>query len=101
MRNNIFSKALFVLTIVTLLAPGLTVTAQRRGAVASSKPAAAPKCSGGWTGLVTYKRTQSQTDSKRVERVSGRGHDTRNWEMKYEYNARVTVVETPEKNGSS
>jgi pimeloyl-ACP methyl ester carboxylesterase len=54
-----------------------------------------------WTGVVTYTRTQSQSDSKTVERVSGRGKDTRNWEMKYDYKATVGVVEAPEKNGSS
>src|SRR5690349_6928308 len=54
-----------------------------------------------WTGVVTYTRTQSQSDNKTVERVSGRGKDTRNWEMKYDYKATVGVVEAPEKNGSS
>jgi pimeloyl-ACP methyl ester carboxylesterase len=41
------------------------------------------------------------SDSKTVERVSGRGQDTRNWEMKYNYSAKVSVLESPERNGSS
>jgi triacylglycerol esterase/lipase EstA (alpha/beta hydrolase family) len=41
------------------------------------------------------------SNHKKVDRVSGRGHDTTDWRMKYEYNARVVVVEAPEKNGSN
>jgi hypothetical protein len=78
MRNQIYSA----LILITLLAPGLTF-AQRRAA-ATPKKATVAACSGAWTGMVTYKRTQSMSDSKREERVSGRGHDTRNWEMKYD-----------------
>lgn len=54
-----------------------------------------------WTGVITYTRTQSQTDTKTVERVSERGKDTRDWEMKYDYKATVGVIESPEKNGQS
>ncbi|QQS39917.1 MAG: hypothetical protein IPM63_11105 [Acidobacteriota bacterium] len=61
----------------------------------------APTCSGAWTGVVNYSRSQSQSDNKTVERVSGRGTDTRNWEMKHDYKATVAVTEAPEKNGSS
>jgi pimeloyl-ACP methyl ester carboxylesterase len=101
MFKGIFTKALLLLTIVNSLSP-VVMFAQRRGStVAANKSAAAPKCSGAWTGTVTYKRTQERTDQKKVERVSGRGYDSRNWEMKYEYNARAVVVESPEKNGSS
>jgi pimeloyl-ACP methyl ester carboxylesterase len=76
------------------------ILAQRRAAGAPKKVSAA-KCSGAWTGVVTYTRTQSQSDTKTVERVSARGKDTRNWEMKYDYKAQVAVVEAPEMNGSS
>ena len=100
MQTSIFTKTLSVFFLISLIIPTASL-AQRRTAVASNKAPAATKCSGGWTGVVTYKRTQSKTDSKRVERVSMRGHDTRTWEMKYEYNARVVVVESPERNGSS
>jgi hypothetical protein len=61
----------------------------------------APKCSGAWTGNITYTRTQTMSDSKTVKRVSNRGEDKRDWEMKYNYKASVAVVEAPEKNGSN
>jgi pimeloyl-ACP methyl ester carboxylesterase len=64
-------------------------------------PVSAPKCSGAWTGIITYTRTQSSSNSKTVERVSGRGQDTTTFEMKYDYKASMAVVEAPEKNGSS
>jgi triacylglycerol esterase/lipase EstA (alpha/beta hydrolase family) len=100
-RKNVFTKLVIAVLVAYLAVPGF-VLAQRRTAIAANKSAAsAPKCSGAWTGVVTYRRTQGQTDNKKVERVSGRGYDTRNWEMKYEYNARVTVMEAPEGNGSS
>lgn len=101
MRTNLLRKLLVSLVLLNLMVPTAMVAQRRTAAVASNRSAAAPKCSGAWTGTVSYKRTQSMSDNKRVERVSGRGHDTRNWEMKYEYNARVVVVESPEKNGSS
>lgn len=99
MSNRILSKVLIVLVGTNLLAPTIAV-AQRRASTVSAKTSA-PKCTGAWTGVVTYKRMQSQSNSKKVERVSGRGHDSTEWRMKYEYNARVVVVESPEKNGSS
>jgi pimeloyl-ACP methyl ester carboxylesterase len=61
----------------------------------------AQKCSGAWTGSITYTRTQSMTDNKTVPRVSGRGEDKRDWQMKYDYKATIAVLESPEKNGSS
>ena len=98
MRPKSLRHALVLFLLVGLIAP-TTMFAQRRAS--TNKPVSAPKCSGAWTGTISYRRTQSKTDSKRVERVSMRGHDTRNWEMKYEYNARVVVVEDPARNGSS
>ncbi|HEX8237658.1 MAG TPA: hypothetical protein VF600_16995 [Abditibacteriaceae bacterium] len=68
---------------------------------AAASKAAAPERSGAWTGVITYTRTQSKTDNKTVKRVSGRGEDKRDWEMKYDYKAQVAVMEAPEKNGSS
>jgi pimeloyl-ACP methyl ester carboxylesterase len=70
-------------------------------ASAAAKKAPAASCSGAWTGVVTYTRTQSQTNNKTVPRVSGRGEDTTQWEMKYDYRAAVAVVESPARNGSS
>ena len=102
LRRTKLARLLTFLLILSSLAPGYSVVGQRRaGTVATSRSATAAKCSGAWTGTVTYKRTQSRTDSKKIERVSGRGYDSRDWEMKYEYNARVSVVESPERDGSS
>ncbi|HEX6125094.1 MAG TPA: hypothetical protein VFZ23_06940 [Pyrinomonadaceae bacterium] len=101
MNTRTFSRIVVVLLGINLIAPAAIFAQRRASTFASSKPASAPKCSGAWTGTVTYKRSQSKTDTKKTERVSARGHDTRNWEMKYEYNARVVVVESPERNGSS
>ncbi len=61
----------------------------------------AQKCSGAWTGNVSYSRTQTMTDSKTVKRVSNRGEDKRDWEMRYKYKASVAVLESPERNGSN
>lgn len=103
--TNKLSRTVFCLAVfAALLTPSLSVFAQtRRGAAAAStqRASAASKCSGAWTGTVTYTRTQSNSDNKTVDRVSGRGQDTRVWEMKYDYRAQVSVIEAPEKNGSS
>jgi pimeloyl-ACP methyl ester carboxylesterase len=68
---------------------------------AAAQPKKAAACTGAWTGVVTYTRTQGQTNNKTVPRVSGRGEDTTNWEMRYNYRASVAVLEAPERNGSS
>jgi hypothetical protein len=81
----------------TRRAPAKTPT--QTAAAAPTKKAAA--CSGAWTGVVTYTRTQGLTNNKTVPRVSGRGEDTTQAEMRYEYRATVAVVESPERNGSS
>ncbi|MEO5860597.1 MAG: hypothetical protein ABIR33_16825 [Pyrinomonadaceae bacterium] len=97
------SRSLFALLVIASIFGSQTaLSAQtRKGTVAANKSSAAGKCTGAWTGLVTYTRTQSMTDNKKVERVSGRGYDTRKWEMKYDYRARVSVVDGVEGNGSS
>lgn len=101
-RQTIFTRSLITILLISLAIPAATLAQRRSATVASSnKSSSAPKCSGAWTGTVTYSRTQSMTDHKKVDRVSGRGHDTRDWRMKYEYNARVVVVEAPEQNGSN
>lgn len=79
--------------------PALSASAQTRRQ-AAAKPAA-QKCSGAWTGTITYSRTQQMSDNKVIPRVSGRGKDTRDWRMKYDYKASVAVLESPERNGSS
>lgn len=70
-------------------------------ALAQVKKTSAAKCSGAWTGNITYTRTQTMTDNKTVKRVSNRGEDKRDWEMRYNYKASVAVLESPEKNGSN
>ena len=101
MLRQLISRTIVALTLVSLFAPAYSSFAQRRGTVASTRTVSASKCSGAWTGTITYTRTQTMSDNKTVERVSGRGQDTRNWEMKYDYNAQVRVIESPENNGSS
>jgi triacylglycerol esterase/lipase EstA (alpha/beta hydrolase family) len=95
------TRLLVLLLSVNLILPATALGQRKSAAVASAKSPTASKCTGGWTGMVTYRRTQSDSNTKKVERVSGRGHDTTSWEMKYEYAARVVVVESPERNGSS
>ncbi len=102
-----FSQSFHKLTAFFLLAifsSNFNVFAQTRKAnnqtaARQSKPAA--KCSGAWTGAVSYVRRQSNSDDKTVKRVSTRGEDKRSWRMKYEYQADVAVVESPEKNGGN
>lgn len=108
MRNrSIFARRIQSLfLILTILNAGFSAFAQTKKSassqVAANQPKqAAQKCNGAWTGSITYTRTQTMTDNKTVPRVSGRGEDTRKWEMKYDYKAQVAVTESPERNGSS
>lgn len=66
---------------------------------AKAKPKA--KCSGGWTGVVTLNRVQRQTDRKETPRVSMRGMDVRDYEMKGDYEAQVVVSEDPFEEGKT
>lgn len=90
----------FILVVLTFV-PSAALAQKRGGSSAGKSSQSSPKCSGAWTGTISYKRTQSQSNSKTVERVSGRGQDKTDWEMSYDYNARIAVIESPEKNGSS
>ena len=104
MQNNSLTHKLFafLLTMSAAVTPFSTFAQTKRGGtIASNKKASAPKCSGAWTGTISYNRTQGASDNKTEDRVSGRGKDTRKWEMKYDYSARVSVVESPEQNGAS
>jgi pimeloyl-ACP methyl ester carboxylesterase len=92
-----FTRKLFIsLLIISVLSNSLF--AQK---TASTKKAAAPKCSGAWTGTVTYTRTQSANNDKTVERVSGRGKDTTHFEMSYNYTAQAVIAESPAMDGTS
>ena len=90
-------SAALLLCLTAAVVPAQTRRTQT--AAAPAKKAAA--CTGAWTGVVTYTRTQSQANNKTVPRVSGRGEDTTNWQMNYNYRASVAVLEAPERNGSS
>lgn len=90
------AQKLICLSALTLMVNGGSGTAH-----AQRKAAPAPKCSGAWTGTVSYSRFQTLTNSKTVPRVSGRGEDKTDFEMKYNYKARVSVVESREGNGST
>lgn len=95
-RRFIFVKQFIALIIIFSFST--TVFTQTKKTAATNQP---KKCSGAWTGNITYTRTQTMTDSKTTKRVSNRGEDTRNWEMRYNYKASVAVLEAPEKNGSN
>jgi pimeloyl-ACP methyl ester carboxylesterase len=104
-RNGIFIRLFNLSLILTILCGNFSAFAQvkpggKTAASNQSKPAA-QKCSGAWTGAITYTRYQSMSDKKTTKRVSGRGEDKRDWEMYYDYKASVAVLESPEKNGSS
>lgn len=101
-NSILYRRAFSLLSLTAVLWAAIPSGAQvpRGGKTASSKQSAA-KCSGAWTGTITYTRLQRQTNNKRVERVSARGFDTTNWEMNYNYTARIAVIESPEKDGSS
>ncbi len=103
MKAANFIKQLFIFIIILNLFSNSIAFAQKgKGtAVAANKSAAAAKCSGAWTGTVSYTRAQAMDNHKTVQRVSGRGQDITDFEMNYEYKAQVAVIESPEKNGSS
>ncbi|HEY0427078.1 MAG TPA: alpha/beta hydrolase [Pyrinomonadaceae bacterium] len=92
-----FRKAYSLFLLFTIIYGATPVFAQKK----TTQPASLAKCSGSWTGTITYTRTQSMTNNKTVERVSGRGEDKTSFEMKYDYKAQIAVIEAPEKNGSS
>ena len=59
------------------------------------------ECSGGWSGTITYTKTSSDSTNKTVDRVSGRGKDTRSWEAKRNYSAQFNVRASADGNESS
>ena len=99
MLTRSFRQFLSAALLVCVTAAVIPAQTRKTAARATTQRAAA--CTGAWTGVVTYTRTQSQTNNKTVPRVSGRGEDTTNWQMDYNYRASVAVLEAPERNGSS
>src|SRR3712207_2835850 len=102
--SNRTHRILSLLLPLCIVSQALPAAAQTRrapmGQTAAAQPKKAANCSGAWTGVVNYTRTQSATNNKTVPRVSGRGEDTTEWQMKYDYKAAVAVDESPEKNGT-
>lgn len=96
-------KVLCVMFFSSLVGQSVAVFGQRKPSgqtIAANKPAAG-KCNGAWTGNITYSRDHTLTDTKTIPRVSNRGKDTRNVEIRYNYKASVAVLESPERNGSN
>jgi pimeloyl-ACP methyl ester carboxylesterase len=58
--------------------------------------AAAAQCEGGWSGTVEYARHQANSNSKTVTRVSGKGTQTTDWSMNYDYTAQIAVRPAPD-----
>ncbi|MGH6782932.1 MAG: esterase/lipase family protein, partial [Sphingomonadaceae bacterium] len=58
--------------------------------------AEAAQCTRGWAGTVQYSRSQADSSSKTEQRVSGKGTETTNWSMTYDYVAQVAVRATAE-----
>ncbi len=70
-------------------------------ALAQKAPSGQACTSSAWTGTVTYSRTQSMSDDKTTDRISGRGKDERRFEMNYNYKGIAAVTPDPENDGSS
>jgi pimeloyl-ACP methyl ester carboxylesterase len=58
-------------------------------------------CSGAWTGSITLTESSSFADNKTTERISKRGQDRTNFELKHDLQAQVSVIESPDKKGTS
>jgi pimeloyl-ACP methyl ester carboxylesterase len=103
-KNSVFVAGLifsFLLNISPFAAQTRRPVRSNAQQVATNQPKNAANCSGAWTGIISYSRTQTNTNNKTVPRVSGRGEDTTDWRMDYNYKATVAVVEAPERNGTS
>lgn len=103
-RKNFGSRLASAIFLVSMLGTSVQVFGQApKGSKSAGVKTASSgtACSAAWTGSITYQRTQSMTSHKEVPRVSARGSDTTEFEMNYEYNAQVAVLEAPEKNSSS
>ncbi len=110
--HTVLGKLGFVVSCAGILCGNaLQAAAQTRGpskqapskqsSKATATKTSTPARPSAWTGTITYTRSQSMSDNKTTPRVSGRGEDTRDWQMNYNYQAQVAVLEAPEKNGSS
>lgn len=87
----------------SILLANLSLLAQvpKGDQVAAKKKPVAKKCSGAWTGVVTYTRVHRQTNRQETPRVSGRGTDVRDYEMKGDWEAQIVVAQDETDEGSS
>lgn len=58
--------------------------------------AEAAQCSSGWAGTIQYTRNQANSAAKTEQRVTGKGTESSNWSMTYDYAAQVSVRPAPE-----
>ncbi len=102
-KRNIGRRVICVMFFTSLLCSSLTAFAQapQGNRQAASKPKAPKKCSGAWTGVITFSRVHRQENTKREPRVSGRGTDISSYELKGDYNAQVVVMEDRDNPGKS
>ena len=89
-----FLLPLLICLVFNAVLPAAAQSAKKAAPAGGAKSSA-------WTGTVSYTRTQSLSESKTEDRISGRGKDTRNFSLKYDYKATVGVVEDPQRRGSS
>ncbi|MFT3744268.1 MAG: hypothetical protein QM785_08230 [Pyrinomonadaceae bacterium] len=103
MKKRNFGRRLICVMFFTCLviSPIASFAQAPTGNRVASKPKAKAKCSGAWTGVVTYTRIQRSSDRKEVPRVSMRGSDVRDYEMKGDYEAQVVVSEDPFEEGKN
>ena len=101
-KRKIGRKVICVMFFTSLLMASLPVFGQApKGNQVAAKTKPKAKCSGAWTGVVTLTRVQRQTDRKETPRVSMRGTDVRDYEMKGDYEAQIVVSEDPFEEGKS
>ncbi|HWW55693.1 MAG TPA: hypothetical protein VN047_02260 [Sphingopyxis sp.] len=74
------------------VAVGLTLS----GAAMPVAAATAAKCTRGWAGTAEYSRHQASSDSKTVTRVSGKGTQTTDVSLNYDYVAQIAVRPAPD-----
>ncbi|CAN5480446.1 hypothetical protein BH10ACI2_BH10ACI2_08260 [soil metagenome] len=98
-RSNFGRKVICALFFTSLFCSNFVGQTPKSSTVAAKTAKA--KCSGAWTGNITFTRTQTLSDNKNTKRVSNRGKDTRNWRMNYDYKASVAVLDSPDGAGAN
>jgi len=99
-RGLIIFKQFIALVVIFSFSNSIFAQTKKTVGAKTTKPTA-QKCSGAWVGSVKYTRTQTNTENKTTPRVSMMGEDSKNREFKYEYKAKVTIAESPQKDGST